>query len=234
MGNIKPAAMIITGRRLAAGVTPLLPELTNAESISSRSCRADWCLQRADHSVVPGGAERAEERHVSLIEALSAGELSATAIDGPVAAGGHRRPCWCTGRRRNGGPAAFPKRSSSPHQADDHTSASYRRRLPALLLLGRRRGKRTRIAHVVPGGLDPAVGALDVRDAELVDMTVEGVGDAADVPPDAKRKRHTNGRTYHVVVDECHLGIQDIRELGQEIKRRSEVSRAEGKNSATA
>jgi hypothetical protein len=39
-----------------------------------------------------------------------------------------------------------------------------------------------------------------------------------------------------VVVDECleRLGIQDIRELGQEIKRRSEVSRAEEKNSATA
>jgi hypothetical protein len=49
-------------------------------------------------------------------------------------------------------------------------------------------------------------------------------------------KRHTNGRTYHVVVDECleRLGIQDIRELGQEIKRRSEASRAEEKKSATA
>jgi hypothetical protein len=32
--------------------------------------------------------------------------------------------------------------------------------------------------------LDPAVGTLDVGDAELVDMAVEGIGDAADVPSD--------------------------------------------------
>jgi hypothetical protein len=37
-----------------------------------------------------------------------------------------------------------------------------------------------------PGGLEPAVGALDVGDAELVDMTVEGIGDAAHMPADAK------------------------------------------------
>ena len=36
-----------------------------------------------------------------------------------------------------------------------------------------------RVAHVVPGGRDPAVGVLDVRDAELVDMAVERIGDAA-------------------------------------------------------
>jgi hypothetical protein len=29
-------------------------------------------------------------------------------------------------------------------------------------------------SHVVPGGLDPAVGALDVSDAERVDAAVEG------------------------------------------------------------
>jgi hypothetical protein len=34
-----------------------------------------------------------------------------------------------------------------------------------------------------------AVGALDVRDAELVDMAVEGIGDAAHMPADAKRIR---------------------------------------------
>ena len=34
--------------------------------------------------------------------------------------------------------------------------------------------------------VDPAVGALDVRDPELVDMSVEGIGDAALVPADAK------------------------------------------------
>ena len=32
----------------------------------------------------------------------------------------------------------------------------------------------------------PAVGALGVRDAELVDMAVERIGDAADMPSDAK------------------------------------------------
>jgi hypothetical protein len=37
-----------------------------------------------------------------------------------------------------------------------------------------------------PGGLDPAVGTLDRRDAELVDMAVEGLGDAAHMPPDAE------------------------------------------------
>jgi len=48
-------------------------------------------------------------------------------------------------------------------------------------------GPSTRIAHVVPGGLDPAIGALDVREAEVVDMAVEGIGNAAHVPSDAKR-----------------------------------------------
>jgi hypothetical protein len=38
----------------------------------------------------------------------------------------------------------------------------------------------------IPGGLDPAIGALDVRDAELVDMAVEGIGDAAYMPADRK------------------------------------------------
>jgi hypothetical protein len=47
-------------------------------------------------------------------------------------------------------------------------------------------GERTAIAHVVPGGLDPAVGALDVRDADLVDVAVEGIGDAAHVSADAE------------------------------------------------
>jgi hypothetical protein len=57
---------------------------------------------------------------------------------------------------------------------------------PAFLLLGASHRERTGIAHVVPGGLDPAVGALDVRDAELVDMAVEGIGDAAHMPADTE------------------------------------------------
>jgi len=32
----------------------------------------------------------------------------------------------------------------------------------------------TRVAKVVPGGLDPAVGTLDVRDAELVEWPLKG------------------------------------------------------------
>ena len=79
------------------------------------------------------------------------------------------------------------RHSSPPHEADEDTSACERWRLAACLLLGRCRGERTRVAHVVPGGLDPAIGALDVRDAELVDMAVERIGDAADVAADAKR-----------------------------------------------
>jgi hypothetical protein len=42
------------------------------------------------------------------------------------------------------------------------------------------------VAHVVPGGRDPAVGALDVRDAELVDVAVERIGDTAHMPADAE------------------------------------------------
>jgi len=37
-----------------------------------------------------------------------------------------------------------------------------------------------------PGGLDPAVGTLEVRDPELVDVAVEGIGDAAHMPAHAK------------------------------------------------
>jgi hypothetical protein len=40
--------------------------------------------------------------------------------------------------------------------------------------------------HVVPGGPDPAVGALGVRDSELVDVAVEGIGHAAHVAADAE------------------------------------------------
>jgi hypothetical protein len=58
-----------------------------------------------------------------------------------------------------------------PHR---RSVAARHRRLPALRSLPRQwhRG-------CFPGGLDPAVGALDVRDAELVDMAVEGIGEAA-------------------------------------------------------
>jgi hypothetical protein len=72
------------------------------------------------------------------------------------------------------------------HQAHDDTGACRRWRLAAFLLLCARRGERTGVAHVVPGGRDPAIGTLDVRDAELVDVAVEGIGDAAQMPSDAE------------------------------------------------
>jgi hypothetical protein len=80
------------------------------------------------------------------------------------------------------------ERSPSPHQADD-TGVCKRRRPATHLLLGRCRGERTGVAHVVQRGLDPAVGALDVGDAERVDMAVAGIGDAGDMPPDAEEIR---------------------------------------------
>jgi hypothetical protein len=40
-----------------------------------------------DHGVVPGGAERAEERHVSLIERFAAEELPTPFVDAPAAGG---------------------------------------------------------------------------------------------------------------------------------------------------
>jgi hypothetical protein len=58
-------------------------------------------------------------------------------------------------------------------------SKALRGRSPPFLLVGPRQGERTQGAHVLPGGLDPAVGAPEVRDAELVDVAVEGIGDAA-------------------------------------------------------
>src|ERR671918_170513 len=79
-----------------------------------------------------------------------------------------------------------PTRLPSPHQTDDHSGAGQRWRPAAFLLLSPCRGERTGVAHVVPGGRDPAVGTLDVGDAELVDMAVEGIGDAAHVPSDAE------------------------------------------------
>ena len=46
-----------------------------------------------DHGIVPGSAERAEERHLGFIQSLAASELRAPAIDGPACAGGDRNRC---------------------------------------------------------------------------------------------------------------------------------------------
>jgi hypothetical protein len=81
---------------------------------------------------------------------------------------GMRRSTRSGRYRRSGG-------SRSPHQADHDTGICKPQRLAALLLFGSCHRERTGVAHVVPGGLDRAVGALDVRDAELIDMAVEGI-----------------------------------------------------------
>jgi hypothetical protein len=112
-------------------------------------------------------------------------------------------PAWLTGVARtsaaievtrssgisghtSGAAACSEDPSCSPHQADNDTNACQRWRLAVFLLLCRCH-EGTGVAHVVPGGLAPAVGALDVGDAEVVDMAVDGIGDAAHVPADAKR-----------------------------------------------
>ena len=76
----------------------------------------------------------------------------------------------------------WPDFASAPQRAMQMAALLDRAPLPLDLVadtdrdLGSRHGERTRVAQVVPGGLDPAVGALDVRDAELVDIAMEGVG----------------------------------------------------------
>jgi hypothetical protein len=81
-------------------------------------------------------------------------------------------------------PVRWPCRRSPrrrPHPIRQTTSPAPARgggSLPCLFL-GCCHGERSRVAHVVPGGLDPAVGALDVGDPELVDMAAEGISDAA-------------------------------------------------------
>ena len=70
----------------------------------------------------------------------------------------------------------FPDARPSRHETDDQAGAGKRWGLAAFLLLGPDCCEQAEIAHVVPGCLDPAIGMLDVRDAELVDMAVEGIG----------------------------------------------------------
>jgi hypothetical protein len=79
-----------------------------------------------------------------------------------------------------------PNARASHHETDDHTGAGQRWRPAAPLLLSACHGERAGGAHVDVGGLDPAVGTLDMGDAELVDTAIEGIGDAAQVPADAK------------------------------------------------
>jgi hypothetical protein len=64
---------------------PAVATVTKAASISGHSIPSGMTRSIGLPPIAPGGAERAEERHVRLIEALGAGELSASAIDGPAA-----------------------------------------------------------------------------------------------------------------------------------------------------
>jgi hypothetical protein len=100
--------------------------------------------------------------------------VSGLVLGGPEVAGG------ASGRRRRCRPLCVAalrdlnRTPPSPHQADDDTGAGKGRRLTAFLLLCPGHSEGTGVAHVVPGGLDPAIGTLHVRDAELVDAAIEG------------------------------------------------------------
>jgi hypothetical protein len=103
-----------------------------------------------------------------LINALDAGELSPSTCRGST--------CWCRSAL-----TSLLRALASPHQTDDHTSACKRWRfaVSAFLLFGPARRTR-RGAHVVPRGLDAAVGTLEVQEAGLGNApaasAVEGLG----------------------------------------------------------
>jgi hypothetical protein len=121
-------------------------------------------------------AKQAEDRHVSFIEPRVSENCQfqlhllqhPLAVTATVFVRGYRRLQLAPN-------PVFTKVSPSAHEADDHASAWEWWRVAAFLLLSPCRCERTRVAHVVPRGLDPAVGALDVRDSELVDTAVAGV-----------------------------------------------------------
>jgi hypothetical protein len=68
------------------------------------------------HGVVPGGAERAEEQHVGLIERLAAEELPSPICRSTSCRSPSPRPYWCAGRRRAIG-------SSGRSSRDEHVRA---------------------------------------------------------------------------------------------------------------
>ena len=80
-------------------------------------------------------------------------------------------------RRRGGGPTFI--RNGRTVLYVTQSLLDWEETLPVatLLLFRPCRRERTRVAYVVPGGRDPAVGVLDAGDAELVDMAVEGIGE---------------------------------------------------------
>ena len=84
----QPAATTITGRRAGAAGAPPSPLAAIAASISGQSIPSGFPLQQADHHLVPGGTERAEERHVRAAEPLACEVLPAEAVKGPCAGRG--------------------------------------------------------------------------------------------------------------------------------------------------
>jgi hypothetical protein len=65
-----------------------------------------------------------------------------------------------------------PNARAHPHQADQTAAPASGGGSPPSPVPSR--SERTRVAHVVPGSRDPAVGTLNVRDAKLVDVAAQG------------------------------------------------------------
>jgi hypothetical protein len=112
----------------------------------------------------------------------------------------------CFSRRR---PSRYCRTSAlsepppSPHQPNDHPSAGKRWRLTVLLLLGARRGEGTRVAHVVPCGLDPAVQTLEMRDADASMWPLKGSAISGYVPRDGESPSRLGFPIRKIGMDTC-------------------------------
>ena len=67
--------------------TVFATDVTNASSISGHSIPSGLKLVAGDHGVIPGGTERAEAGHISLVERFAAEELPTPFVDAPAAGG---------------------------------------------------------------------------------------------------------------------------------------------------
>jgi hypothetical protein len=88
---------------------------------------------------------------------------------------------WFHGHRPVGATPVWAQGTPSTGAEAQSTCKRLRLAASAFLLLRACDGERAGIAHVVSGGRDPAVAALDVCDVELADVAVEGIGDAAQI-----------------------------------------------------
>jgi resolvase-like protein len=132
-----------------------LVESYSDEAISGPAC-CGRASKRFSRTRSPSGSTSAR-RSRSIGSAATRRTSPASISACPV-----RWPCRRSPRRR-------------PHPIRQTTSqAPASGRLAARLFPGCCHGERTRVAHVVPGGLDPAVGALDVGNPELVRLCRAG------------------------------------------------------------